>query len=183
MGRHTDFTGYEPSGLIGVGDVVALSTLLAFFANSDTPIPDVLFDYPPRGEDLQGNLILLGGPDMNQISKLVLSDDDTGIGARGTTYFDKRGEQILAARGSSSRLVSDAGVIVKRKNPFDSEGVVILLAGSFGYGTRAAVRLAISNRFLSLPESGHGACECAFQVPIIHSAPQEPILLLLRHGT
>ena len=183
MGRHADFTGYEPTGLVGVGDVVALSSLLAFFASSGSPLPAVLFDYPPRGEDLQGNLILLGGPDMNQVSKLVLSDDNTAIGARGVVYFDKRGGQTFAAHGSTSSLASDAGVIIKCENPFDSEGVVILLAGSFGYGTSAAVRLAISSRFLSLPESEYRSCEFAFQVPIIHGAPQEPVLLLIRHGS
>jgi hypothetical protein len=182
MGRHTDFTGYEESGLIGAGDVIALATLLTFFGKSGRPLPKVLFNQSPGTDDLRGNLIVLGGPDMNPMAKLVLLGSKSGIGFRGIAYVDKRGGQLFGARRSGLELASDAGIIVKRTNPYDATGVVILLAGSFGFGTRAAAELATSRTFLDLPESMHDSCECVFQVPIVDGVPQEPVLMLLRRG-
>jgi hypothetical protein len=72
------------------------------------------------------------------------------------------------------------GIIVKRPSPFDASSVVIVLAGSFGYGTQVAAQLATATEFLHKPEVALEHCECVFQVPIIGGVPGKPVLLLLR---
>jgi hypothetical protein len=57
---------------------------------------------------------------------------------------------------------------------------VILLAGGYGYGTRAAVRLASSEEFLRRPESHDHTCECLFTVEIIDGSPQQAKIEFIR---
>src|SRR5947209_7730274 len=71
IGRFHEFDDFEPSGLIGVGDAAALGELESFFDR--LRIPRLSLGYSDRvtGNDLKQNLVLLGGPDANAISKQV----------------------------------------------------------------------------------------------------------------
>src|SRR5438105_3562413 len=68
LGRFSEFSSFEQSGLIGVGDASALMELLTFF--DALGLRGVRVTYADRldGDDLKTNLVLLGGPDANLIT-------------------------------------------------------------------------------------------------------------------
>jgi hypothetical protein len=85
VGSFRDLPGFEASGVIGMGDNIALNDLERYFARigfkrftvyySDHVEWDRLMGHSP----LHGNLILLGGPDANVITRLVLERVALGI--------------------------------------------------------------------------------------------------------
>jgi hypothetical protein len=181
MGRHAGFRDYEPAGLTGVGDVIAMSTLITFFANSGIKPPSVLYSDPPNGDELTGNLIVLGDADMNKVAKLIDERGETAIEAIGIKFQDKLSGRLFEPHMNAQKTSGvDVGVIIKTVNPYSSGSYVFILAGSYGYGTRAAATLATSSDFLSLVKSRWSTCECVFSVDVVNDVPQQPKILLLR---
>jgi len=63
-----------------------MSTLITFFANSGIKPPSVLYSDPPNGDELTGNLIVLGDADMNKVAKLIDERGETAIEAIGINF-------------------------------------------------------------------------------------------------
>jgi hypothetical protein len=55
------------------------------------------------------------------------------------------------------RLITDQGLLIRAANPFSPERNIIILAGSFGFGTSAAALLMASAELLShdIVAAGH----------------------------
>ena len=105
-----------------------LALFLGTFLNY-VPKFNVKLDTEVREEDLQKNLILIGGPVVNKVvekvnSKLPIKFEDGNIksGISNETYPQ-----------------DECGIIVKAKNPFNKDKSILVVAGKRFSGTRAAI--------------------------------------------
>jgi len=102
----------------------------------------VRLDTEVRTEDLQKNLILIGGPVVNTVTQKV--NDKLPI------RFDRKSNWAIKSDISGKVYHSDeAGIIVKAKNPFNPKKWILLVAGKRYSGTRA-VTLAFIKYFSDL---------------------------------
>jgi hypothetical protein len=83
---------------------------------------------------------------------------------------------------NGDQIVTDCGVIIRAPNPFDESKTVVILCGSYGYGTWAAVQLAQRKDFLSQIPHGSGSLECVFEVDVVRDTPQRPQLKFVRRS-
>jgi hypothetical protein len=190
IGRHTDFAAFEPTGFIGVGSALALKELLAHFDDLRFRRFKVAYNDHVEGDSLKTNLILLGGPDANSITRLVLERvpltlraGDPGI--HEVSIHDQRTGAVFSPRLTSNSLgqaqvKTDYGLLVKAPNPFQQGSHVLIIAGSFGYGTWAGVRLAQDETFLRQKGVSSGPVECIYETDVAEDAPQQVRLVLVR---
>ncbi len=106
-----------------------LALFLGTFLRGERKL-SVRLDTEVRTEDLQGNLILIGGPVVNLIMGKV--NDKLPI------RFDKSSNWAIKSDVSGKFYRSDeCGIIVKAKNPFNPKKWVLVVAGKRYAGTRA----------------------------------------------
>lgn len=84
LGGFGDLHGFEASGLIGRGDVLAMNELVAYFQKIGYGAPrvsyaDELGHYDLTGKSLRSNMIVIGGPDVNSIARDILDRINLGI--------------------------------------------------------------------------------------------------------
>jgi hypothetical protein len=85
VGTFRDLHGFEESGVIGLGDNIALNDLERYFAKIGFKRFDVHYNdhfigaFGALKPTLESNLILLGGPDANALTRLVLERLALGI--------------------------------------------------------------------------------------------------------
>lgn len=102
----------------------------------------VRLDTEVRSEDLQKNLILIGGPVVNIITQKV--NDQLPI------RFDKEHNWAIVSKVSKKTYHADeCGIIVKVKNSFNPKKWILVVAGKRYAGTRA-VTLAFIKYFSEL---------------------------------
>ncbi len=97
----------------------------------------VNLDTDIRGDELRDNLIVIGGPVINKVTKLV--NDKMPI------RFDSK-KNIFSTKTKKTFKSDDCALIVKMKNPFDERKSILVIAGKRYSGTRAAI-LAIMKNF------------------------------------
>lgn len=188
VGRFLDFPEFEQTGLIGVGDANGLAELRVYLKNLGLQEIAVMYSDQLEGDATQSNLILIGGPDVNAISKEAMARIKTtfqfGDPARHEiSIYDSADKRLYAPlrEHSSNELVKDYGLFIGAPNPFDADSQMLLFAGSFGYGTWAAVRFAMSKAFLRNPiVSSHKPFEALIDTDIFRGAPQDIRLVALR---
>lgn len=161
IGRFREFEQFEPSGFLGVGDAIALAELESFYERLGLPKPPVAYADRLSGDQLKQNLILLGGPDANSVSEKVARRIEATL-----RFGEKAVHDIYVVDHSEGRVYSpsissssaaagtDYGLVYKAKNPFSVDDAVLLIAGSFGYGTWAGVRYVTSDAFFHSPAVG-----------------------------
>lgn len=99
--------------------------------------PKVVFDTNVHLHDLQENIILIGGPITNKVTK--------EINDRLPVRFDKN-KNIYSAFTKKVYKNDYTGLILNIENPFNPKKRLLLLAGKRFYGTHAAV-LALMKKF------------------------------------
>jgi hypothetical protein len=108
---------------------------LALFLGSFTggvDIPNYRLDVETRESDLRENLILIGGPAVNMVTRRMNS--------RLPVRLELRGERSIKSTLSGKAYRSDdCGIIVLTDNPWDRKKKILLIAGKRFQGTRAAV--------------------------------------------
>lgn len=110
---------------------IDLSLWLGTFISTSTKL-NVKLDTEAREEDLRGNLILIGGPVVNMVTRRF----NTRLPVR----FDPRRHYAIHSTVSGKTYHSDEiGVIVKAKNPLNPKKSILLVAGKRYGGTRAAI--------------------------------------------
>ena len=97
------------------------------------------------GEDLKGNLIVIGGPNHNRISRRILDSLVIPFEFGGHDLVKQDGRRWSASLDSSGNIERDSGLIVRTNNRFSpSGGSMFLIAGcrTFGclIGSRSLVR-------------------------------------------
>lgn len=124
-------------GYYGIDLAMFLGT---FMTNVDTL--SVRLDTEVRTEDLQKNLILIGGPVVNTITQKV--NDKMPL------KFDKAKNWAVTSSVSNKSYHGDeCGIIVKMKNPFNPKKWMLVVAGKRHHGTRA-VTIAFLRYFSEL---------------------------------
>ncbi len=99
------------------------------------------------GKLLKNDLLLLGSPKTNHISKRFLrgirnsqvarQEKDTILWKDNVTT-PWTGAEKFRGRTSRRRVISDYGLIIRTRSPFQADRTVILFSGSHTYGTMAA---------------------------------------------
>jgi hypothetical protein len=148
LGRFTQFSHFEKSGLLGFGDAAAMVELRSHLESLLIHKTAVTFADRLAGESLQTNLVLLGGPDANAVSAKALSIHETNFqwefpGAGRIELIDLRTRERYIPKPKT-----DYGLICRAKNPFNPSKTIIFAAGAHGFGTWAAVRYLISDEFI-----------------------------------
>jgi predicted transcriptional regulator len=114
-------------GYYGIDFALFLGTHLNYVTNLH-----VRLDTEVRTEDLQNNIILIGGPVVNTITEKI--NNNLGI------YFDKQNNWRIISTVSKKEYHSDeTGIIVKQKNPFNRKKSILVVAGKRYAGTRAVM--------------------------------------------
>lgn len=90
----------------------------------------IIFDTEAREDDLKENMILIGGPITNRITKAV----NDKLQAK----FDSKKNIFSTATGKTYKN-DECGIIVKTVNPFNREKKMLVIAGKRQKGTKAAV--------------------------------------------
>lgn len=121
-------------GYYGMDLALFLGTFLNYVPNFY-----VKLDTETREEDLgNNNLILIGGPVVNKIT--------ARINSKLPIRFDQSNQWAIKSTLSAKSYPADeAGLIVKTKNPFNSEKNILLVAGKRYSGTRAAIIAFLKN--------------------------------------
>ncbi len=99
-------------------------------------MPSVILDTEVREEGKE-NLILIGGPVINRITRLV--NDKLPV------HFDKN-KNVYSSLTKKTYRSDECGIIVKADNPLNRKNKIMLVAGKRYSGTRAAV-LALIEHF------------------------------------
>ncbi len=99
--------------------------------------PSVKLDTGMRQEDLKDNLILIGGPIVNRVTK-KLND-------RMAVRFNSK-NNIYSSLTKKTYDRDETGLIVKMTNPFAKDRRILVIAGKRSQGTKAAV-LALLQKF------------------------------------
>jgi DNA-binding Lrp family transcriptional regulator len=114
-------------GYYGIDFALFLGTFLNYIPNLN-----VKLDTEIREEDLNNNLILIGGPVVNTVSEKINN--------KLPIYFDKENNWRIVSTISKKEYHSDeTGIIVKIKNPFNPKKSILLIAGKRYAGTRAVM--------------------------------------------
>ncbi|MBW2978286.1 S-layer protein [Candidatus Woesearchaeota archaeon] len=112
-------------GYYGIDLALFLGTFLSY-----VPSLNVKLDTEARTEDLEDNLILIGGPVVNTITDKINN--------RMPIKFDKKDNWNVVSSLSEKKYHTDeTGVIVKMKNPFNSKKFILVIAGKRYAGTKA----------------------------------------------
>lgn len=105
----------------------------------ELPSPAVRLDTEITQKELEGNMILIGGPIVNKVTARV--------NPKLVIRFDSRSNwDIISSLTGKSYSQDESGLLVKSKNPFNPEKSLLLVAGKRYSGTKAAM-LAFLNRF------------------------------------
>jgi len=123
---HGKYGAQASDGNAAIDLALFLGTLLEFSSLN------YKIDTHVRDEDLQRNLILIGGPKAN-----MLIDK---INNKLLVYFDTKHEfNIVSSFSKTVYTEDDIGIIVKMKSPFAKDKEILVLSGRRFKGTRAAI--------------------------------------------
>jgi hypothetical protein len=179
VGAFRDFDTWERSGFIAIGDANAMMELRAHL--EVLRIGNVVVSYADRlgGDQLNTHLVLLGGPDANSLSGKVVQKLNTSIKfgdplRHVISLYDSTAQKQFTPRGAGGlTLEDDYGVVYWTSNPFCPSKKLLLVAGSFGYGTWAGVRFVLSADFLDHRAVREGAAvECLVHTEVFRETPQ-----------
>lgn len=114
-----------------------LALFLGTFLNY-VPGFNVKLDTEVREGDLKQNLILIGGPIVNNVT--------AKINSKLPVRFEKNAKwKVKSAITGKDYTADEIGIIVKTKNPFNKDKCVLVVAGKRYSGTRAAIIAFLKN--------------------------------------
>lgn len=170
---------WERSGLVGVGDVLALNELRQQLHRAGVDQLPLTPSHQLTGLERQGNLVLVGGPHSNRVTaevmqRLPVTFTFGPVDVHDANIYDSvTGDVMRCVMDSEDQLVVDQGILIRATNPFNHERNIIILAGSFGFGTSAAARLLASSQILAHEIVAQGSpFEAVFSVEIAAGTPQ-----------
>jgi len=110
---------------------IDLALFLGTFLNQISDL-HVKLDTEVKTEDLQNNLILIGGPVVNTITEKVNNKLDI--------RFDRENNwNIMSTISNKVYHTDETGIIVKQKNPFNKKRNILVVAGKRYSGTKAVM--------------------------------------------
>lgn len=183
----SEFQHFEKSGFLGVGDAQGLAELQGILSAMDMDF-EVRYADSLNATDLGSNLILVGGPDANALTARAVSGIPSTLrlgdpSSHEIAILDSQAGRLYApvTDTASGDLVKDHGVIIRSANPFAPGRQLLLVAGSYGYGTWAGLRQMASTSFLEEPAVAEGRpFECLVETEVFLDAPHGVRMLALR---
>jgi hypothetical protein len=159
-----DATGrWEPSGLVGLGDVMALIAIEHELRRIGCDVRVSAVD-ALAPDDRERDLVLLGGPDANALTAAVMERYD---GRLSLTWPDWRVHAVsirdsvtdhlfVPETGRDGAVSMDYGLAARIPNPLANGGrtEVLILAGCWGHGTAGAAEAITDPDFLRHPVVG-----------------------------
>lgn len=127
--------GPEKARARDISYAIELALFFGTFIN-DFKKPSTVFDTEIHENDLRNNLILIGGPVTNKITRK--------INEKMPIKFDER-KNILSALTKKKYSTDESGLIVKIKNPYDESKRILVIAGKRYSGTKAAILALLKN--------------------------------------
>lgn len=142
----------------GIGQVQALSHLTPFFMSAfprASPPPRVRLSSQWTPEHLHENLILLGGPSRNAVTKKFFDrlgghfpvrqahDPERATGDR--IFWPDNPEEGLVGVSEGGRITQDYGLIVRVPSVFNEDRMCLLFSGTRTHGTAAAAQFFAEN--------------------------------------
>jgi hypothetical protein len=143
-----EFKAWEQSGMVGYGDTRAMMELSSGMTRLGVSNIATRFHDTLHPDDLNANLVVLGGPDANHVAQRFFVANATTFGwpesaSHVVSLFDQRDGTYysgdLDPDGTSGK---DYGVVIRGTNPGHNEHDALLLAGCWGFGTWASARMA-----------------------------------------
>lgn len=114
-------------GYYGIDLALFLGTFLNYI-----PSLNVKLDTEARKEDLDKNIILIGGPVINSITEKI--NDKLPV-----KFVKEENWKIKSLVSGKEYLSDETGIIIKCKNPFNPKKFILLVAGKRYAGTRAVM--------------------------------------------
>lgn len=147
---------WEPSGLVGMGDVAGLITIQRELQGIGCEVKVSPVD-SLSPEDRERDLVLLGGPDANALSRATVEhyDGTLSITVPGSSrhiiafHDEESGQDFQPRYGAEGNVIHDYGLIVRVPNPLSNghKTEVLILAGCWGYGTAGAAEAVCDSDF------------------------------------
>lgn len=138
----------------GIGQVQALALIFPSLSSAyrDVQVKNILLSDEQMQSRIENDLIILGGPKNNQITRKLLDK------LRDLQYLDQIENDIIwRAQPNPKRftptvingiVTRDYGIIVRMENPFSPDNnTVCLFSGGHTYGTVAAAKYFVSNLY------------------------------------
>jgi len=203
-----DLQGFEESDVVGRGDLVGSYELTTKFAamgfrRLQPVFADKMIGSDPSGAGLRKNLIVLGGPDANSLTRYCLSRlnctylvewldaADSGSISVGKISATRQIPELKPTRYAPAGLaahrpemddenlvVRDYGVIIRARNPFLSPGAkdkrIVVIYGFYGFGTLAAVLYSLERDFFREIQDTKEDIECIVTCDVVNDTPQRP---------
>jgi len=203
----------KPTGVVGGGDAIANRLLGDLFQDIGLERPKSV--YVDEAElDRDQNLIVLGGPNANRVADEALArvapslrvvDPGPGLPMQVEDLTAQAPLDVYVADPADDHM-TDYGVIVRARSPFNADRAVVVISGAYGYGTWAGVQVSKRKEFLERCEEldaenrhapGRGLrrlrslfrrsavprwaqIECLFKVDVIDRRPQSAEILVFR---
>ena len=188
IGETSHSSGYEPSGLVGIGDALAMATVHTMFlgyaeVSLQTSVIRARYARLSQLFESNPNIITIGGPSGNILTRTVMSTNPITLGFDGLTVVDRRGKQRYEVMLDESYLSgTDWGILLCLPNPSDKDGRIIVVAGTYGYGTYGAAMLLskIHKHPLLANIVAKGFFEALVEVPVQEGVIKTPNLILAR---
>lgn len=180
LGRH-DLLGWEPSGLMGVGDAKAIDELREYFRSLHLmPFTVQFVDEVPKGQTHDGTLLCIGGPDTSlsngefritaDLWRLAQTSFRWGnSAAHDIRLVDSNSGMCFAPDGFPTAVTRDYALIVRMPNPYaqqDAGGWAFFLRGASGMGRgerSSSRRLRRLSRTLGLGEQSRLSAFCRWR--------------------
>ncbi|MBX4196492.1 S-layer protein [Candidatus Pacearchaeota archaeon] len=102
---------------------------------------NVRLDTEIHDEDLKNNLIILGGPIVNNVARKINKK----------LPLQFKGKVIVSTLTKKEYYTDETGIIIKMANPFDKTKKILLIAGRRHAGTRACI-LAFTKHFKEITD-------------------------------
>jgi len=180
-----EFKDFDPSGGVGLGDAMAFAELRSFFVTLGVPDLPLRFANRDVGDMLRRNLILLGGPHGNSVTADVLSKLPVTM-----TFSDISGDPVIYDSNTKTQYApslarvfsrGDLALIVRARNPYSRAHSVLVIAGSYAFGTWGGARFLIDDTFSNNHEVVHCSdVECVVEVDVSDRVPQANRILVRR---
>jgi hypothetical protein len=115
------------------------------------------------GDQLRANLILIGGPMHNEVTRRAL--ERLRLPLRFEGYDLVSGEERWQARiSASNKIETDLGLVVLASNPFYPRGRLVFIAGCRTFGCLAGARALLGEEVVQTLRATGGAPSCVFAV-------------------
>ena len=136
---------YRPA--TGIGQLRALGQIIESLGKSyNIRIQNILLSIDQIQKQIENDLILLGGPKTNEITKLLLDKIkplEIVYQEKSTIYWGKNETDIeYSGITKDKKVVKDYGIAIRMKNPFDSskQTYISLFSGAHTYGVIASAQ-------------------------------------------